>query len=373
MAGAARGDSLRRLTKRWSATACRGKRLGGRHRRRWCPHPADHPAALRAPARTRRDHAAPAAHRGRGRGADRAPQPGRRHGHHLDADAPGLPPPPRRSRRGPVGRRWRGPRTTPARTCCPTATYTQRPATLDPRCTSATRSGRTSSRRGAPRSCCSVCRRSAAAHRRGRLRHHAVDSDTTTPGRSGDDRRAFSSACGAGHFLPLPPAPQAPQVTTVVVQQPAQRATPRPQAPVTHAPGGTACTTTTPPPPTPPTTTTPTTTDAAHRRRSPPTSPPRRHRSSPPVIAANVATGITAVTGTVIAGTPAGRRRDRATARRRRQRNRGHEHPSDHADIHASDRPRHGRRSVVRAAFVAAVSPRGATMSRADQALSESY
>ena len=52
---------------------------------RWCPHSFDHPAALRAPARTRRDHAAPTPHRGRGR-AHRLPEPGRRHGHAADAD-----------------------------------------------------------------------------------------------------------------------------------------------------------------------------------------------------------------------------------------------------------------------------------------------
>ena len=85
---------------------------------------------------------------------------------------------------------------------------------------------------------------------------------------------APSPAPAAPVLSPAPPAPQVPQITTVVVE-PAQRATPRPPAPVTQHPVAPPVTTTTPPPPPPsPTTTTPPPTTPPPTTTSPPTSPP---------------------------------------------------------------------------------------------------
>jgi len=98
---------------------------------------------------------------------------------------------------------------------------------------------------------------------------------------------APSPAPAAPVLSPAPPAPQVPQITTVVVE-PAQRATPRPPAPVTQHPVAPPATTTTPPPPPPPPTTTtppPTTTSpptSPPTTTTPPTSPPLSPPSSPP-------------------------------------------------------------------------------------------
>ena len=179
-----------------------GERLGGRHRRRWCPHSSDHPATLRAPARTRRDHAAPTAHRGRGRGAHRLPEPGRRHGHRADADdARCCPHHCNDCDRGPlVGtgvvrrRRQRG-RTAlqrrdrlPARGAVPPRGMAgRRAASAWP--TGAVRS--VGSRHG---------------HRRGRVRHHPAQRHHHHSGRSGDHRDHLPCACGAGHSPSYPGA-----------------------------------------------------------------------------------------------------------------------------------------------------------------------
>jgi hypothetical protein len=93
-------------------------------------------------------------------------------------------------------------------------------------------------------------------------------SDTTTTPVEAATAVSTAPPPAASATLPAPPAPQAPQVTTVVVQQPAKRFYPapqRPQAPVTQQPPVTTPPTTTPPTTTPPTTTPPTT---------PPTPPP---------------------------------------------------------------------------------------------------
>jgi hypothetical protein len=101
-------------------------------------------------------------------------------------------------------------------------------------------------------------------------------SDTTTTPVDAATAVSTAPAPAASAPLPAPPAPQAPQVTTVVVQQPAQRSYPapqRPQAPVTQqspAPLTTQPTTTTP---TTTTTTPPTTTTTPPTTTAPPPPP----------------------------------------------------------------------------------------------------
>jgi hypothetical protein len=96
-----------------------------------------------------------------------------------------------------------------------------------------------------------------------------LSDSTTTPVDAASTATSTSPAPAASAPLPAPPAPQAPQVTTVVVQQPAPRSYQAPQrsqapvtqqspAPVTTEPTTTPPTTTPPtteptPPPTPPT------------------------------------------------------------------------------------------------------------------------
>ncbi len=106
-------------------------------------------------------------------------------------------------------------------------------------------------------------------------------SDTTTTPVDAATTASSVPAPAASAPLPAPPAPQAPQVTTVVVQQPAKRFYPapqRPQAPVTQQP------VTTPPTTTPPTTTPPTTTPPTTDPTPPPTPPSPPTSPEPPPI-----------------------------------------------------------------------------------------
>jgi hypothetical protein len=103
---------------------------------------------------------------------------------------------------------------------------------------------------------------------------------TTTPVDAAVTATSTLPAPAASAPLPAPPAPQAPQqVTTVVVQKPAQRSYParqQPQAPVTQqppAPVTTEPTTTTPTTTTPTTTTTTPTTTTTTTTTTPPPPP----------------------------------------------------------------------------------------------------
>ena len=92
-------------------------------------------------------------------------------------------------------------------------------------------------------------------------------SDTTTTPVQAATTSSTSSVPAARASLPASPAPQAPQVTTVVVQQPAPRTYSAPQQPKPHAPAA-------PAPVAPTTTEQPSTTD--------PTPPPPPTSPSPP-------------------------------------------------------------------------------------------
>ena len=185
---------------------------------------------LRAPVVTTH---APTAHRGRGRGADRhrsrvvdtataltptALRCCRRHRNDCDRWTP-------RSAAGVVrGRRQRG-----------RAALQRRRPTPGPRCTSATRNGRTSSRRGVAR-CVLFGLSAVAAAIAAAVFGITLLSDTTTTPVEAATTSTTSPAPAAPATLPATPAPQAPQVTTVVVQQPAQRSYQAPQQPRTQAP-----------------------------------------------------------------------------------------------------------------------------------------
>ena len=236
IAGAVRGFPCRAGRYARALRRSVGRRLGGRHRRRWCPHPVDHPAALRAPARTGGDHAASATHRGRGRGPDRTAQSRRRDG---DDD-----------RRPPRSRAVRGrcrvdagpPSTTfgalawsdddggedvlPYAEAAMDTEYHRAAGRLPPR---ASLPARGVARRRPRAPCparpvrrCRPCRR--ADHRRG-VRLHAAAATPTTPVDAATTMSRTSPAPAAPVPSPPPPAPQAPPVTTVVVH--AHRTKPR--------------------------------------------------------------------------------------------------------------------------------------------------
>ena len=101
-----------------------------------------------------------------------------------------------------------------------------------------------------------------------------LSDSTTTPVDAAATATSTAPPPAASALLPAPPAPQAPQeVTTVVMQKPAQRSYPAPQQPRTQAPATQqppAPSTTTEPTTTTPTTTTPTTTPPTTTTPAPP-------------------------------------------------------------------------------------------------------
>jgi hypothetical protein len=106
-----------------------------------------------------------------------------------------------------------------------------------------------------------------------------LNDTTTTPVDAAATATSTAPPPAAPALLPAPPAPQAPEVTTVVMQKPVQRSypapqQPRPQAPATQQPPAppttTEPTTTTPTTTTPPTTTPPTTTPPSTTTPPPP-------------------------------------------------------------------------------------------------------
>ncbi len=146
-------------------------------------------------------------------------------------------------------------------------------------------------------------------------------SDTTTTPLEAATAVSTAPPPAASVTLPAPPAPQAPQVTTVVVQQPAKRFYPVPQQPQTHSPVTHQPPTTTPTTITPPTTTKPTTPPTPPPTPPTPSTSPPSSPKPPPVDpgTGNSGTG----TGTSSMGTrPVARTRGRAPVGPRPHQNR---------------------------------------------------